>query len=76
MGKEEFSYRIAKDGKVFVHWHGGSGKREIVLKGARADRLLAELSGADRDRDREREQFALARATGNFKRGNERRSKH
>ncbi len=72
MGKEEFSYRAAKDGKVFVHWHGGSGKREIVLKGARAGRLLAELSGAGR----EREQLALARATGNFKRGNERRSKH
>lgn len=69
MGKEQFSYRITKNGKVFVWWHGRHGKREIVLKGARADRLIAELPGMGR----EQEQLALARATGNFKRGNERR---
>ncbi len=68
MGKEGFSYRATKDGKVFVYWHGASGKREIILKGARANRLLAELSGLDYERG----QLALARATGNFKRGNER----
>ncbi len=68
MGNEQFSYRITKNGKVFVWWHGSRGKREIVLKGARADKLIAELPGMDR----EQEQFALARATGNFKRGNER----
>lgn len=71
MGGEEFSYRATKDGKVFVRWHGG-GKREVVLKGARADKLLAELSGADRERG----QLILAKATGNFKRGNERRPRH
>jgi len=68
MGGERFSYRVTKDGKVFVYWHGGHGKREIVLKGARADKLIAELPGMDG----EREQLALARVTGNFKRGNER----
>lgn len=68
MGNERFSYRIAKNGKVFVRWHGGRGKRKIVLKGARAEKLIAELPGMDR----EREQLALARATGNFKRGSER----
>src|SRR5215208_5132204 len=34
MGKEHFSYRITKNGKIFVYWHGTNGKREIVLKGA------------------------------------------
>jgi hypothetical protein len=68
MGKEEFSYRITKDGKVLVRWHGTNGGREIVLKGARAQKLAAQLPGMDR----EERQLALARATGNFKRGNER----
>ena len=69
MGKERFSYRITKNGKVFVYWHGNQGKREIVLKGARAEKLISELPGMDA----EGQQLALARATGNFKRGNERR---
>jgi hypothetical protein len=68
VGKEQFSYRISKDGRLFVRWHGKSGGREIVLKGARARKLIAELPGMSR----EGEQLALARATGNFKRGNER----
>ncbi|MGH3085792.1 MAG: hypothetical protein ACRDSJ_00570 [Rubrobacteraceae bacterium] len=68
MGKEEFSYRVAKNGKVFIRWHGKHGTREVVLKGARADRLIAELPGMDH----EQRQLALARQTGNFKRGNER----
>ena len=69
MGKERFTYRITKNGKVFVYWHGKQGKREIVLKGARAEKLISELPGMDA----EGQQLALARATGNFKRGNERR---
>jgi len=67
VGKEQFSYRISKDGRIFVRWHGKPG-REVVLKGARARKLIAELPGMDR----EGEQLALARARGNFKRGNER----
>ena len=71
MGNEQFSYRVAKDGRIFVYWHGANGKREIVLKGARAEKLIRELPGMDADR----QQLALARATGNFKRGNERRTR-
>ncbi len=71
MGKEEFSYRITKGGKLFVWWHGERGKKEIVLGGARANKLIAELPGMNL----EQEQLALARATGNFKRGNERPGK-
>ena len=70
MGKEQFSYRITKNGKVFVYWHGTPGRREIVLKGARAERLIRDLPTMSP----EERQLALARATGNFKRGNERRS--
>jgi hypothetical protein len=40
----------------------------VVLKGARADKLIAGLPGMDL----EQQQLALAKATGNFKRGNER----
>ena len=65
MGGERFSYRVTKDGKVFVYWHGGQGKREIVIEGARAKKLIAESPGMDR----EGEQLALARITGIFKRG-------
>jgi hypothetical protein len=68
MAGERFSYRITKNGKLFVYWHGTDGKRQIVLKGARAEKLIGELPGMDH----EAQQLALARATGNFKRGNER----
>jgi hypothetical protein len=71
MGMQQFSYRITKNGKLFVNWHGEQGKREIVLKGSRAKRLASELSAMDR----EQQQLALARATGNFKRGNERQGR-
>ena len=67
MAKEQFSYRITKNGKLFVHWYGKHGKREIVLKGARAEKLIRELPAMPS----EQQQLALGRATGNFKRGNE-----
>jgi len=68
MCKEQFSYRITKNGKVFVYWHGKQRKREIVLKGPRAEKLIRELPAMAF----EQQQLALARATSNFKRGNER----
>ena len=71
MGKERFTYRITKNGKVFVHWHGTNGKREIVLGGAKAAKLIVELPAMDD----ESQQLALAKATGNFKRGNERQGR-
>lgn len=68
MGKEQFTYRVTKNGKIFVDWHGKQGKREIVLKGAQAAKLIRELPAMTP----EQQQLALARVTGNFKRGNER----
>ena len=70
MGKEQFTYRITKNGKVYVYWHGTHGKREIVLRGTRAEKLIRDLPGMEV----EEQQLALAKATGNFKRGNERQS--
>ena len=68
MSGEQFSYRITRNGKLFVYWHGGRGKREVVLAGARAVKLINALPAMNP----EQQQLALARATGNFKRGNER----
>jgi hypothetical protein len=61
-----FSYRSAKDGKVFISWND---KVIMTLKGAKAGSFLA----ASDDADDERTQLKMARITGNFKRGNERR---
>jgi hypothetical protein len=63
---EPFSYRETKDGSVMINWHG---KRAGILTGARAARFLRAVDGADP----ERLQIEMARVTGNFKRGNERR---
>ena len=71
MGEEQFSYGITKYGKLFVHWHGKQGKREIILKGARAENLIRNLPAMTP----EQQQLALARATGDFKRGNERQGR-
>ena len=71
MGEEQLSYKITKNAKLFVYWHGKHGKREIVLKGTRAESLIRNLPGIDP----EGQQLALARATGNFKRGNERQAR-
>ena len=64
MGKEQFSYRFTKNGKVFVYWHGKGG---IVLKGPRAERLIRDLPSMDPE-----QQQPPWRATDNFKRANER----
>ena len=61
-----FSYREAKDGSVHVAFHG---RHVVTLAGDDAQRLATRLEGAGQ----ERTQLLLAKATGNFKRGNERR---
>jgi hypothetical protein len=61
-----FSWQATKDGRVRIWWRG---RVVTTLAGAPAARFLREVEGADE----EAEQLLLARATGNFKRGNERR---
>jgi hypothetical protein len=62
-----FSYRAHKDGTVRIAYRG---KVVTTLAGKEAARFLARVDGADE----EQAQLAMAKATGNFKRGNERRA--
>jgi hypothetical protein len=61
----QFAYRIVKDRTVFVSWQG---RVITTLRGAAASRFEAQAEGAGEAAL----QLLLARATGNFKRGNER----
>jgi hypothetical protein len=65
---EPYSFRATKDGRVMIDWNG---RRAGVLTGGRAARFLNAVEGADR----ERTQLEMARVTGNFKHGNERRGR-
>lgn len=62
---EVFTYRLLKDGRVFIYWYG---KQVRILKGKQAKKFLAKVEGVG-DRDA---QLIMAKITGNFKRGNER----
>jgi hypothetical protein len=64
--EEVFSYRAGKDGVVSIAWHG---RPVTTLRGRAAERFLARVAGlAPREA-----QLVMAKVTGNFKRGNERR---
>lgn len=60
-----FSYRTSREGKVFIAWHG---RTVTTLKGAKARAFLARIERLDAAQA----QLVMAKATGNFKRGNER----
>jgi len=60
-----FSYRSTGQGKVMISFRG---KQVMILKGPKAEAFLKRLSGLDAIK----QQLAMAKATGNFKRGNER----
>jgi hypothetical protein len=62
----EFGWQATKDGRVRITWRG---RVVTTLAGAAAARFVRQAEGADE----EAVQGLLARATGNFKRGNERR---
>ena len=59
-----FSFRITKDKKVFILWHG---KHVTTLNGDKAEAFIADIAAAG---DKEA-QLIMAKATGNFKHGNE-----
>ena len=63
---DPFDWQVTKDGRVRVF---RGGREVVVIGGARGDKLAAELTAADD----EGAQQLLARATGNYKRGNEKR---
>jgi hypothetical protein len=63
-----FSYRPRKDGSVAIFWRN---RPATVLTGMLAQRFLAAAPEASE----EERQLLMARATGNFRRGNERRGR-
>jgi hypothetical protein len=69
LAAEPFTYQVTKDGAIRI---AHEGKVVATLVGKPAARLATLLATAEPDQV----QLALAKATGNFKRGNERRSDH
>jgi hypothetical protein len=62
---EVFQYRVSKDGKVFIYWYA---KHVKILKGPEARHFIDKMAGLNH----KEAQLLMAKATGNFKRGNER----
>lgn len=62
-----FSFRRTKDGQVFIR---REGRIVVTLRGDAAGGFLSEIEGASIIE----QQQAMARVTGNYKRGNERRA--
>lgn len=65
---EIFTYKITKDKKVFISW---CGKQVTTLSGNKAEKFLAEIA----DAEDKKSQLIMAKATGNFKHGNEKINK-
>jgi hypothetical protein len=61
-----FSYRARRDGTVEILW---KGRRATTLNGKIAEKFL-EVAPTE---DEEGQQLLMAKASGNFKRGNERK---
>ncbi|MCA9913822.1 MAG: hypothetical protein KC496_10760 [Anaerolineae bacterium] len=61
-----FDYQVTKDERVFIYWYN---KLVTTLAGEKAKKFLRQINGLSDDD----EQLVMARFTGNFKRGNERK---
>ncbi len=59
-----FTYALRKNGEVVI---SHNGREAAVLRGAKASKFVADVSTSD-------EQIIMARVTGNYRRGNERRA--
>lgn len=68
MADEAFSYTTTKEGRVHIFHHG---KLARVLKGSAAQQLLDRVARGDADSA----QLAMAKATGQYKFGNERQNR-
>lgn len=66
LAEEVFSYRVSKENRVFISWHE---KVVMILKGKDSERFLAKIA----DTELIEAQLIMAKITGNFKHGNERR---
>ena len=65
LGSMPFSYATRADGSIVISYHAAP---VTILRGRAAERFAARVDGADGLGA----QHLMARATGNFKRGNER----
>lgn len=60
-----FAYRATKDGKAIIYWQG----RQVTVLGEKeSKKFLSKVTAADE----QAAQLLMAKATGNFKHGNER----
>ena len=62
--EKPFSYRVAKENRVFIYC---SGKQIKILKGKESEKFLADIAKADAMQA----QLLMAKITGNFKHGKE-----
>ncbi|MBD5787869.1 hypothetical protein IF650_17050 [Cellulosimicrobium terreum] len=67
---DPFDHHVTQDGRVRV---ARGGRVVVTVAGSAADRLVATLRRAQDRGDEHEVQLLLARATGNYRRGNERR---
>ena len=68
LADEPFSYRMTKDGRIRISC---AGRVVTTLVGAAARKLASRLESADA----RQAQLVMAKATGHFKQGNERRGR-
>jgi hypothetical protein len=66
LNEEPFTFRKTKDGKVLLYWHG---RQVMILKEHTAEKFLQAVMQADSHET----QLLMARATGHFKHGSERK---
>jgi len=66
--EEVFSYKVSKDKKIFIFWHG---KQVMILNAKQSQKFLAKIEKADFLET----QLIMAKITGNFKHGNEKNYK-
>jgi len=64
LDEEIFTYRTTKDKKVFISYEG---RQVTTLSGKKAEDFIKKIHGLE-GKDA---QLVMAKATGNFKRGNE-----
>jgi len=68
LDEEIFAYKVTKDNKVFISYEG---KQVTTLSGKKAIDFIAKIA----NKEGKEAQLVMAKATGNFKRGNEKISK-
>ncbi|UKJ65242.1 hypothetical protein H1Q78_07930 [Cellulosimicrobium cellulans] len=68
---DPFDHQVTQDGRVRV---SRGGRIVVTVAGTAADRLAAALERAEARDDEGEVQLLLARATGNYRRGNEKRA--